>query len=570
MASPPGAVPSPAENLRKSPASDIDGGPGSPEPNPKEIPGGLPSAVKLKKKDNYRSYHRPIRTDRSSVESTTAPDQAHDSRVASTDEAPETGIIAIGMALGSPTHPPDYAMTAWRPQFTTTVTAGSPDAQITSNEETSPKAKSRKWGIFGRSRSRKGKGNSSPMRDGPIASPSTYSPLGRSTSTTAHAQMYPRGGEAATPSPHRSIARSQTEPMLRDRAKVPRNEGFAPNPPAKDSTARTNMTRDTARDDGFSPSAPNLNEPLLDVEIPDITLERYSIMFGHLLQHKTASSLLARRQATQDRLKAIQEREPNTPDLALREPPRPLGDSSSSPRNQSPRSGGRGLEPFSRARSNTSPAMMPSPTRPSFKTSGTSLERRGTRHIAESTLQGGRIDEIPAAEEVAERPQLISKFHRRSLSQLSIGARASVDRPPSLNENEYFQVEVTPQERKWKAPSAWNSSHPPLEAATPRSFPSRDDNRSLPPSPGLEVAPGSSVTTLEKVPQDPVEVSIARQISVSRQQRALLGPLQRRGLEAKQLSETKSSTPRLVDPRHDPTSPKAMHRKSERVIVERA
>ena len=49
--------------------------------------------------------------------------------------------------------------------------------------------------------------------------------------------------------------------------------------------------------------------PLLDVDIPSIEMERYSIMFGSLLQkpNVTSSSLLARRQATLDRLKTVNE-----------------------------------------------------------------------------------------------------------------------------------------------------------------------------------------------------------------------------------------------------------------------
>jgi hypothetical protein len=48
---------------------------------------------------------------------------------------------------------------------------------------------------------------------------------------------------------------------------------------------------------------------MLDVDIPSIYMERYSIMFGSLLQKPatTSSSLLARRQATLDKLKTVNE-----------------------------------------------------------------------------------------------------------------------------------------------------------------------------------------------------------------------------------------------------------------------
>lgn len=53
---------------------------------------------------------------------------------------------------------------------------------------------------------------------------------------------------------------------------------------------------------------------MLDVDIPSVQMERYSIMFGSVLQKSsnTSSSLLARRQATLDKLKTVNE------DLALR------------------------------------------------------------------------------------------------------------------------------------------------------------------------------------------------------------------------------------------------------------
>jgi hypothetical protein len=49
----------------------------------------------------------------------------------------------------------------------------------------------------------------------------------------------------------------------------------------------------------------------LDVDIPSIHMERYSVMFGSSLQKppgsSSSSSLLARRQATLDKLKTVNE-----------------------------------------------------------------------------------------------------------------------------------------------------------------------------------------------------------------------------------------------------------------------
>lgn len=50
----------------------------------------------------------------------------------------------------------------------------------------------------------------------------------------------------------------------------------------------------------------NSTKPVLDVEIPSVKLERYSVMFGSLLEdHSSTPSLLARRQKNLDRLKPI-------------------------------------------------------------------------------------------------------------------------------------------------------------------------------------------------------------------------------------------------------------------------
>lgn len=47
------------------------------------------------------------------------------------------------------------------------------------------------------------------------------------------------------------------------------------------------------------------DRPVLDVSIPDIKLDRYSVMFGNLLQSSNRSSLLARRQGNSERLKPL-------------------------------------------------------------------------------------------------------------------------------------------------------------------------------------------------------------------------------------------------------------------------
>lgn len=58
---------------------------------------------------------------------------------------------------------------------------------------------------------------------------------------------------------------------------------------------------------GASVTSSSEEQSLLDVSIPDVTMERYSVMFGNLLQTGTnrSSSLLARRQANTEKIKPL-------------------------------------------------------------------------------------------------------------------------------------------------------------------------------------------------------------------------------------------------------------------------
>ena len=79
------------------------------------------------------------------------------------------------------------------------------------------------------------------------------------------------------------IKRSQTAPLQRSREKTPA-------PPPKDRGKALRLQ-------------PN-GGPLLQVEIPNVEMERYSVMFGSLIKPAHSSSLLVRRQGTMEKLKA--------------------------------------------------------------------------------------------------------------------------------------------------------------------------------------------------------------------------------------------------------------------------
>lgn len=91
------------------------------------------------------------------------------------------------------------------------------------------------------------------------------------------------------------------------------------------------------------------------------------------------------------------------------------------------------------------------------------------------------------------------------------------------------------------------------------------DTRPLPLSPPES---RTSTSSDQEPDQDPVQMSIARQISVSRRQQAMLDMLYKQKSAGKRLNETKTSTPRIFNPWQEPELSPALHRMSERVVVE--
>ncbi|RDA82970.1 hypothetical protein CP532_0862 [Ophiocordyceps camponoti-leonardi (nom. inval.)] len=500
---------------------------------------------------NFTPYHRPIRseTPRSSQSTLTSSlrDQTSSPFMAPQDSVPETGVIAIGMALGSPTQPQPPPMAVWpyhsfEPTVTTTVEAQSP------NKTDLSRSKSRKWGIF-RSRSKKGKQQKDDLQ--PVRAPSPASHHVRVTSTTGQART-------STERKPRTLVKSRTEPMTVDQSsKSPLS--FLTRAMSKDDHDNHPLKRETVQFfHGPSPPSPPLSDKvsdkLLDVDIPDVTMERYSVMFGHLLENRSTTSLLARRQANRDKIKAIRDGEGQTPS---KKPEVPscfpnimISGSSIPPMRLAPSEGSPSLKPVSHRRSYTVPSMLASPTETDFEARNASPDPVETpRHVAASIRRRDSEDQVPAATKSPNpRPMLISKYHQRSLSEQSMRS------PPSPTT---LSPASGPIQRGSGPPSGrtWKSAHPPLSGSTTPSIFSPPAARSI-----------SSPSEVSPTTQDPVEMSIARQISVSRQQRVMLGPLQRSVLDSKRINETRSSTPRLVDPAQDPDSPVFRH--GERAVVE--
>ncbi|GAB0139404.1 hypothetical protein EsHS_00000058 [Epichloe bromicola] len=478
------------------------------------------------------------------------------------DEEDGTGIIAIGMALGSPTVHPDAIPTPWQSQVVTTVSA----SKSNEPEEKPPRdcltrSKSRKWGLFGRSKSKRVKDADRGQAPQLCATSATVT-LTTAKAVAFHGTMYGISRHTASPLPKKSLGRSLTVPATSKLQQSPPINSPYSSFPTHERDAQ--IQRDS--------SETSTQEPLLNVEIPDVTLERYSVMFASLLERRSAASPLARRHNTQDRL------------LALRGGSKDVSSQQEILVSRRKRSADRNLPSIpslrleslhinSRARSNTSPAAL-TPSRDKFEeVDQHSIDLSPAPHIVRLASMRERNTTAPVETHKSEngRLQLRSKFHIQSpthspsKSTFGIGDVAYEDAgqgglsPPPFRRNSNNLPAETGNLAlsQYQGPKSTNHTH-----ATEAQAPLTPNEDSF-----TEEETGEIET---KTVQRAVEVSIARQISVSREQRRMLGPLQMNPIEGKRLVETKCSTPRLIDPKKDPSSPLASYRKSERVVLEQA
>jgi hypothetical protein len=188
--------------------------------------------------------------------------------------------LGIGLALGSPSHPP----ASWPSNFQC-------DTSVTAQGMSLPaqKAKASKWKrLFGR----------------------------RTVPPTPFYQLQQEGQAASysgIPSPSYQTQGKASKKSNRDKT------------PAK-RVSPTSGEHDHAKKDkrgrlyGANPDVKVDGRLLLDVDIPTIRMERYSIMFGSLLRQPSngqQSNLLARRQATLDKLKTMDEAMMNKVEIYL-------------------------------------------------------------------------------------------------------------------------------------------------------------------------------------------------------------------------------------------------------------
>ncbi|PNP38702.1 hypothetical protein TGAMA5MH_09428 [Trichoderma gamsii] len=270
------------------------------------------------------------------------------------------------------------------------------------------------------------------------------------------------------------------------------------------------------------------------------------------------------------------------------------------------------LRVSSRARSNTSPAMVNFPTPAMYKAT------KGLRKRTTSVSNPSQDEPLPTDSQITpeRREKLISKFHRKE----STSSEASVPRvagqlsesPASITAPVAIPAPVQPRSilKKPSGPPpqplnrAAEPKPPSSQRASPaqRISPSQKVSPTQKPSPSQRVAPPkhqhqkstTSIRTnadeeeVERALYEAVEISIARQISVSRQQRNIVVPLMRSASKRvpgeaaaevaalikpeknKRMVETRTATPQLVHPEEEGNIGQSGYRKSSRVVLEGA
>ncbi|KAI0426437.1 hypothetical protein F5Y09DRAFT_334145 [Xylaria sp. FL1042] len=558
----------------------------------------------------------------------------------------ETRDRGIGMALGSPTQAPSFSGT-WNSQntarvekesYSTTTPPLSRGSSVDTFDMPVSKKLTGKWKLFGIF-ARKQSDQSVPAIS--ISDPNGLYGTNRPEEEAVVTSQAPPPSESKNPTRSNTtnsrkapkhkpiIVRSQTMPS---NVQVDRH----------DQKPRTGE-KQRGKDSGRAPNALELEsghqsssaaKPLLNVEIPDVRLERYSVMFDGVL--KSNPSLLSRRQATVPKLKSIEDTAEREEEEKLYGMPR----RATSPQPTTKYSGlalfptsrqGHNLMPQKlspRMRSNTSPALLPSPSKATFDHTTPNYRRpsaeetsapKHPRHPPHHHHHHLHHDKPGVA--VTTHANIIERETTPSPPRFSNDqSNLILDSPSEIDSDDEEVIRSSvlkpapyqlPPEPKWQMISP--AQNTPSTASSQASSSYRKRSPSLASSSNTHMTRASedsddassaylkTGTNGSGLKLTPVEISIARQISISRQQRKLLQPLHtgmppppvpssgRRPshpspartspmaaaavAESGRIAETKTSTPTLVHPPellnpHHPTL--AQHRKSERIVLENA
>ncbi|ORY63211.1 uncharacterized protein BCR38DRAFT_410160 [Pseudomassariella vexata] len=525
-------------------------------------------------------------------------------RVPTPESMDEVGSGPIGMALGSPTHhlPSwnswDDTQQTLRPQAAPVVHPASPLSMASSVDsydmpvEKKPSSKWRLFGMFGRKHATNNAQPAVSISE-PNALKGTYRPEQFSPQPQPQAQAQAQPARSNTTSTRKT---PKYKPLAVRSNTMPYADTLSASKSTKD-REKVNGSTDTFGNgstsnfgsipivlDPNASSTPYSSGPgLLNVEIPETTMERYSVMFGSVLQKQPASSLLARRQATLDRLRSISDARVKEEEMT--HVARSRRATSPQPTTKSPAFALFPPTPSDRqshhqprlSRSFTSPAPIPSPPRATF-------DGPPNSHLRDQASTLDPHGKFTISTRTKTRPQ-----HQPSSFDFALEQSGTIVESP-IDADDVEELEVIRSQsirHKIREPQ-WEMINPAQPTPSSTSSSSKRSPSSASSAQTHLTKPSLDMDDLEGAHMNPVEISIARQISISRQQRQMLKPLQtsfnstrRRQSPAgaspvpiiamgknERLAATKSATPTLVTPREHLNLQLAQNRKSELIILE--
>ncbi|KAL1800607.1 hypothetical protein ACET3X_000949 [Alternaria dauci] len=302
--------------------------------------------------------------------------------------------------------------------------------------------------------------------------PGEFDPPQSPPETSATRERAVTLGSVPAQGPKKSMQRSFTTPDLGERDML----DDAPPVPQVD----VSKTNSNAAPQGLTKSADD-GGPLLDVSLPDITMERYSVMFGNLLQSDPSrSSLLARRQGNAEKVKPLQElsaadktNNETTADYGLQR-----SVTSPTPASSSPR-----LSLFPCANPNRAPSPLAGSimnrSRKDLKRSRTMptktpLQQSFAQNAENPTIQIDSAKLMPAASPYLQpslTPTSIRSFESEAESITIIVAQTSPARPKPI------KVHIDEREPEWEICSKPNKAER-SESLMPNSVPGTPLSRS--------------------------------------------------------------------------------------------
>lgn len=408
--------------------------------------------------------------------------------------------VPIGMALGSPSHISEIQPSSWQPQSVTpprrtpSPPPPPPPAAPQMVPQTAPPAppplqrrKTTRQRIFGALFGRGKQSDTAKAADLISANSSAVSLSTTGSGREAAGSAIPsrsntisgRKGPKHTP----ILVRSNTDLPTTTAPVEPRHWEQPPPPPPPMPPAYSWNDQSQSVTPSSLANAPSL----LDVEIPSIKMERYSVMFSGVLnpqqqkqqRRNSKLTLLERRQATLEKLKSINDRvmaqcEEEVKQLRRASSPQPTQSPAFSLFPPTPGRQQLDVPPTPRSRSNSSPAVMPSPTAERFSEYVQPLEappvhkeKKRVTIISPRTEEQNRANHMQKLLEEQQRQQP-QTYHDMQPQQ--------EERPEYLPGDEDLSV-ISRRPEAWEEQQQLQQQHQPKPE---QAFPPRKDSHFAP------------------------------------------------------------------------------------------